>query len=63
MQQAERCDWSTTAPVLSVSDYLCFMQRFASGDVWANCDTSSIAPVLNVNDFVCFMGRYAAGCP
>jgi len=56
------CDWSSTAPLLNVNDYLCFLQKFAAGDVWANCDTSSASPVLNVNDFVCFMGRFAAGC-
>ena len=48
--------------MLNVNDYLCFMQKFTAGDVWANCDTSVVAPALNVNDFVCFMGRYGVGC-
>jgi hypothetical protein len=57
------CDWSTTAPILNVTDFTCFLTRYAAGDVWANCDVSSQAPVLNVADFTCFLQRYAAGCP
>jgi len=57
------CDGSTTPPVLNVNDFLCFQNRFASGDSYANCDGSTTPPVLNVNDFVCFQTRFAAGCP
>jgi hypothetical protein len=57
------CDHSTSAPVLNVNDYTCFLNRFAAGDSRANCDGSTIAPVLNVNDFTCFANRYAVGCP
>jgi hypothetical protein len=57
------CDASTTAPVLNVQDFTCFLQRYAAGDSYANCDNSTVAPVLNVQDFTCFLQRYAAGCP
>ena len=57
------CDGSTTAPILNVNDFICFQQRYASGDSYANCDHSTQAPVLNVNDFQCLLAAYAAGCP
>jgi hypothetical protein len=57
------CDNSTTAPILNVGDFTCFLQRFASGEAYANCDNSTTAPVLNVGDFTCFLQRFAAGCP
>jgi hypothetical protein len=57
------CDSSTTAPVLNVADFGCFLDRFAAADPLANCDLSTAPPVLNVNDFLCFLNRFAAGCP
>ena len=57
------CDGSTTAPVLNVLDFSCFLNRFASGAAYANCDGSTTTPVLNVLDFSCFLNRFAAGCP
>jgi probable HAF family extracellular repeat protein len=57
------CDASTTAPVLNVLDFNCFLNRFSSGDSYANCDGSTTAPVLNVLDFNCFLNRFSAGCP
>ena len=57
------CDSSTTAPVLNVADFTCFLQRFAAGESYANCDGSTTAPVLNVADFTCFLQSFAAGCP
>jgi hypothetical protein len=57
------CDGSTAAPVLNVSDFICFQQRFAAGDPWANCDGSTAPPVLNVSDYICFQQAFAAGCP
>ena len=57
------CDGSTTAPVLNVLDFTCFLNRFAAGDGYANCDGSTTAPTLNVLDFTCFLNRFAAGCP
>jgi uncharacterized membrane protein len=57
------CDQSTTAPVLNVGDFTCFLQRFAAGEAYANCDQSTVPPVLNVGDFTCFLQRFAGGCP
>jgi glucose/arabinose dehydrogenase len=57
------CDSSTTAPVLNVADFTCFLQRFAASDCFANCDNSTEPPRLNVADFTCFLQRFAAGCP
>jgi hypothetical protein len=57
------CDGSTTAPVLNVLDFNCFLNKFAAGDPYANCDGSTTAPVLNVLDFNCFLNKFAAGCP
>ena len=56
------CDGSTTAPVLTVSDFTCFLNRFAAADTYANCDASTTPPVLNVGDFTCFLNRFSAGC-
>jgi hypothetical protein len=56
------CDGSTTAPVLNVADFTCFLQRFAAGESYANCDGSTTVPVLNVADFTCFLQRFATGC-
>ena len=57
------CDGSTTTPVLTVNDFVCFQSAFAAGASYANCDHSTIPPVLTVNDFVCFQSAFAAGCP
>jgi hypothetical protein len=66
------CDGSTTAPVLNVEDFSCFINKFAEAQNlphqqqlthYANCDQSTTAPVLNVEDFSCFINRFAAGCP
>jgi hypothetical protein len=57
------CDGSTSTPLLTVNDFICFQARFASGDHYANCDGSTSSPVLTVNDFICFQARFAAGCP
>lgn len=56
------CDESTQAPILNVSDFLCFLNRFSMGDSWANCDGGTIPPVLNIQDFACFMNRFGLGC-
>jgi hypothetical protein len=56
------CDGSTTAPVLNVLDFGCFLNHYAAGDSYANCDGSTQPPVLNVLDFSCFLNRFAAGC-
>jgi uncharacterized membrane protein len=57
------CDGSTSAPVLNVNDFQCFLTRYAAGDPYANCDESTVEPTLNVNDFHCFLNKFAAGCP
>lgn len=56
------CDGSTAQPTLNVSDFICFMGRFAAGDQYANCDQGANC-VLDVNDFICFQTLFAAGCP
>jgi len=57
------CDGSQAAPVLNISDFNCFLNRFAAGSPYANCDASTAPPVLNVQDFSCFLNRFATGCP
>jgi hypothetical protein len=57
------CDASTTAPVLNVLDFNCFLNRFAAQDCYANCDSSTTPPALNVLDFNCFLNKFAGGCP
>ncbi len=56
------CDLSTTPPVLSANDFLCYLNMFASGNPAANCDHSTRSPILNINDFQCFLNRFASGC-
>ncbi len=56
------CDQSTTAPILNVLDFSCFLNKFAAGSCYANCDNSTTPPVLNVLDFGCFLNRFAGGC-
>jgi len=57
------CDSSTLPPILNVTDFLCFLNRFAAGDTYTNCDNSTSAPVLNVLDFTCYLNAFALGCP
>jgi len=57
------CDQSTTPPVLNIADFVCFLNKFASGDTYADCDNSSVPPILSVQDFGCFLNRFYAGCP
>jgi len=56
------CDGSSIAPILNVSDFICFQTKYAAGDSYANCDNSTVPPILNVSDFICFQSKYAAGC-
>ncbi len=56
------CDNSTTAPVLNVNDFNCFLNNFAAGTNYANCDGSAATPVLTANDFQCFLNKFAVGC-
>jgi hypothetical protein len=66
------CDGSTTAPVLNVDDFSCFINEYATAQAlpdeqqiphYANCDRSTTPPVLNVDDFICFINEFAQGCP
>jgi hypothetical protein len=57
------CDDSPEPVLVSIADFLCFLQKFAGGDSYANCDASVTPPVLNIADFTCFLQKYAAGCP
>jgi probable HAF family extracellular repeat protein len=57
------CDGSTSPPLLNMSDYICFITRFAAGASSANCDASTTPPVLNIFDYICFQTKFAAGCP
>jgi hypothetical protein len=54
------CDASGS---LSGNDFMCFLNKFAAGDPYANCDGSTGSPRLTGNDFLCYLNRYAAGCP
>jgi hypothetical protein len=56
------CDQSTVEPVLNILDYVCFVNKFATGDPGANCDGSTSPPILNVADFLCFQTAFARGC-
>jgi hypothetical protein len=50
--------------VLDVFDFLCFQDRFVSGDPYAcNCDVTSGAGVCDVFDFLCFQDAFVSGCP
>ena len=53
------CDSSGGSQPLNVNDFICFQQRFAADDEYADCDHSG---TLNVLDFVCFQSAFAAGC-
>jgi hypothetical protein len=53
------CDGSTNPPVLNVNDFICFQNRFAASESYADCDQNTS---LNVNDFICFQNRFASGC-
>jgi hypothetical protein len=61
------CDASTTAPILNVADFTCFLQRYVQGcdsptPCYPNCDHSTQSPFLNMADFSCFLQQYASGC-
>jgi hypothetical protein len=65
------CDQSTTAPILNVDDFTCFINQYAAAQSlppaqqvthYANCDGSTVLPALNVDDFTCYINQYAQGC-
>jgi hypothetical protein len=53
------CDDSTTPPVLSPNDFMCFFNWFALGDTRANCNG---VHGFQADDFICFVNSYASGC-
>jgi hypothetical protein len=58
------CDQVSGVGVLDVFDFLCFQDRFVSGDPYAcNCDVTSGAGVCDVFDFLCFQDAFVSGCP
>jgi agmatine deiminase len=66
------CNESTGTPLLSIDDFICFINEFAAAQSlpheeqvghYANCDGSTAPPVLGVDDFICFVNEFAAGCP
>ena len=54
------CDNSTSPPRLNIQDFLCFLNKFAIKDPYANC---TVDASIDLADFACFMNRFAAGCP
>jgi hypothetical protein len=54
---------SASGLLLSANDFVCFLNRYAAGESYANCDQSTVSPILTANDFQCFLNSYAAGCP
>jgi len=57
------CDGSTDAPILSATDFSCFLNAFRTGSMYANCDGSTGSPVLTATDFTCFLNAFRASCP
>jgi hypothetical protein len=49
--------------VLNANDFMCFLNKYAARDPYANCDGSSASPVMTAADFQCFLNKYAQGCP
>jgi hypothetical protein len=54
------CDNSAAKPKLNVDDFICFIDRFAVQDPYADCNHDGS---LNIADFICFVNRFAVGCP
>ena len=54
------CDNSTRSPRLNVLDFMCFLNKFAARDPYANC---TVDATIDMADFTCFMAKFAQGCP
>ena len=54
------CDRATGAGTLDIFDFLCFQDKFVSGDAYADCDGSQS---LDIFDFLCFQDAFIQGCP
>jgi serine protease AprX len=58
------CDSGTGPGMLDIFDFLCFQNRFATGEPYAcDCDTGTGVGLCDVFDFLCFQNAYAGGCP
>jgi WD40 repeat protein len=53
------CDNSTGSPQLTANDFSCFLNRYVSGESYADCDGVG---GLTANDFACFLSAYVTGC-
>ncbi|MCA9277931.1 MAG: hypothetical protein H6815_03995 [Phycisphaeraceae bacterium] len=51
------CDGSGS---LSIFDYICFGNAYASQNPYADCDGSGS---FNIFDYICFGNQYGSGCP
>ncbi len=56
------CDGSTVAPVLNVNDIVCFINKFAAIDPYADGECNQSPPAFNVLDYSFFLAMFAAGC-
>ena len=45
---------------LDINDFVCFINKYAALDPYANC---TVDAVIDINDFACFVGKFAQGCP
>lgn len=54
------CDNHPASPRLTAHDFMCFMNRYAVRDPYANCNVDA---KIDAADFVCFLNKFAAGCP
>jgi hypothetical protein len=52
------CDNSETLPIITVTDYLCFQQRFAAADAWADFDQDGRWTVADWYGYVAVAGGY-----
>ncbi len=58
------CDQNTGAGTLDIFDFLCFGNRFSTGDGYAcDCDQSTGPGVCDIFDFLCYGNAFAGGCP
>jgi hypothetical protein len=57
------CTGNTDLPLLTASDFTCFLNKFRAGDAYANCNGNTDAPLLTAADFTCFLNKFRAGCP
>ncbi|MBX3378013.1 MAG: hypothetical protein KF678_13535 [Phycisphaeraceae bacterium] len=53
------CDGSTSPPMLSSNDFICFANAFAANDPYADCDGVG---GLTANDYQSFANKFANGC-